>query len=184
MRRIVPHAAALALTAVLAAPAAAQDGGPVRSLAFGAGESTTIGYFQRLSPRTEVGVEVGLHRSTLEIADEELTSTLAQVLPIVKLRGSQVGLFVPYTWLAAGVSLNRQTAENGIGEGSATQWGGVGQAAFGLEWLPTRAVSIGAHAGVALRYDTVELASNGNGDDSSSWNASTFNSGVRVQIHF
>jgi len=192
-RTILAAAAALAVTATAAhAQDTAQAAPRVNSISIGLGSTPTIGFWHRLSPRAELGVEVGARyvNAGLDDSDQDSHASDITVGPALKLYGRADGPVRPYTYaqVSAGYASGTSTSIDPLGgafEIKSHEWDFGAGVGLGLEWFPIERVSLGGHAGILGQWvrSTIE---NPTGPDSKAHGAvlSTFTSGLRAQLYF
>ena len=185
--RVVAVAAALALApAVLQAQENDGRERGSRSVSLSTQGDATVGIWTRLSPRTDLGLNVGLALSSLEQGENELDQWNVQVEPALKLYADQRGAFLPYTYVSLIAAFGRQEQTNSIAPGvSATgkQRGAGASVGIGLDWFPASRISIGGHVGVQGIYrDVTTEFSNEQEQEGQGWSVGTFNSGIRVHL--
>ena len=157
------------------------------SLSLRPSSTLTIGVWQRLSPRMEIGIEAGVLAGETEGEDDELqdSRTIASVEPAIKLFGAPGGTLRPYG--IGGVFYNLQRFD--FGDSQETTASALGaMLGAGLEWSPVARIRIGGHAGLrAAAVDGERTRFDENGPDVyevSGWEASTFTSGLIVYYSF
>jgi hypothetical protein len=192
MRRLT-GAAMAAAALLLATGAAAQDTNGLErsrtSIVVGATGDITVGVWQRLSPRTSLGLEVGAYSRNGEYRfpttgqEQETEERLVTVGPALKVYTGPGGAFLPYGYASAFAqfgSMRHQPLDGEAQESDVSGFGG--QVGVGVDWFPVQRVSIGGHVGVegfSSSRDAVAF----NGEEEFT-GIGTFSSGIRVQLYF
>ena len=158
-----------------------------RSVSLSTQGDATVGLWTRLSPRTDLGLNVGVTLSSQEQGDIETDQWNVQVEPALKLYAGQQGAFRPYTYASLIAVFSSQEQTNSVAPGgSATfkQRGGGASVGIGLDWLPASRISIGGHVGVQGLYrDLSAEFSNEQEEEGEGWSVGTFNSGIRIHLY-
>lgn len=189
MKRLV--CLAMLSTALLAPRAAhAQDDAEERptSLSLRPFGDNSIGLWHRLSPRTEVGLEVGgsrTHTDTDNGGDEQDATTFT-IEPAIKRFGASSGNLQPYAYGSLFFTSQKldytssfETSTSGFGT----------HVGMGLEWTPAARVRIGGHAGVRVGTQNGERTQYDAGGnpfevDVDGWEVGTFTSGLNFYYSF
>lgn len=172
--------------AVMATGAAAQDTSdrPGRSLAVSVGESSTVGVWFSVSPRVDLGLQIGGQRLELSPEggddDDSVDSWQVSFEPAVKLFATADGAFLPYTYLGAFARYAEGSQDGEFEDITAIEREYGAAVGLGLDWFPARRISVGAHAGLEGGLLNVDVP--GLGVDGTFFR--TFTSGVRVQLYF
>ncbi|HEX7117674.1 MAG TPA: hypothetical protein VF212_02745 [Longimicrobiales bacterium] len=195
MRRSIATAVSLFGLLALAAPARAQDGAPAdalqegrRSLTFSvpSGGGASFGFWTMRSPRTNLGIDVNLSLRRNEDSDEDaLTDWGITAGPAIK-------RYFPWTsgpvapFFYGGVNLSWRSNDLG-GGGTVERTLGLGlSGGVGVEWFPTRQISIGGYTGLHAGYsrETQENEALDLEASRSAFNLNTFRSSLTLHIYF
>ncbi|HEX6939870.1 MAG TPA: hypothetical protein VF158_10700 [Longimicrobiales bacterium] len=178
----------------LSAPARAQDGAPAdalqegrRSLTFSvpSGGGTSFGFWTMLSHRTNLGIDVhvSFRRRDGSSPDDPHTIWGFAAGPAVKRYLPWIsGPVAPFIYGGADLMWNHDSfgddIERGLGLGLA---GGVG-----VEWFPTRQISIGGFTGLRAEYGraTHENEATDFEETDSTFMMNTFRSSLALHIYF
>lgn len=189
MKRLVYLA--MFCTAVLAPrPAHAQDDAEERptSVSLRPFGQSSIGVWHRVSPRTELGLEVGGSRAHTETENdgEEQDATTFTIEPAVKLFGASRGTLQPYGF--GSLLFSSQRLEYGENFDLTTHALGT-QLGMGVEWTPVARVRIGGHAGLRASLqngERTQFDAGGNPTivDAEGWEVGTFTSGLTFYYSF
>ena len=178
--------------AALASPAGAQEAGSIpgrgaTSVMLGVSPGNGIGVWTMLSDRTALGVVGALQTLDASSGGSEQEFRAVVLGPQVKRYWATAGDVAPYLHGSAYTSLTRSrfTAGDGGGSGFESEqdlYGG--SAAAGLDWFPTRRISLGGHAGVALnRYSGENRDASGQLVEQSRWLLETFTAAISVHLY-
>ncbi|WP_420129862.1 outer membrane beta-barrel protein [Longimicrobium sp.] len=189
MKRLV--CLAMLCTAVLAPRAAhAQDDAEARpaSLSLRPFGDGAIGVWYRLSPRTELGLEVGGSRSHTETdgGGDEQDATTFTIEPAVKRFGASRNNLQPYAF--GSLYFTSQKVDYTSSFETATTLFGT-HLGLGLEWTPAARVRIGGHTGVRVAMQNGERTQFDAGGnpfvaDVEGWEVGTFTSGLTFYYSF
>ena len=181
---------ALGIGLLGAAPGSAQDTASAerlpRSVALQADRGIGIGLWTRLSPRADVGVNLGISFESL--SDEEVDQDLlvVQLEPAIKRYLSASADFIPYLYGSLFGSYGRVSASGQSPIEVANEQRRLGtSAAVGLDWFPAERISIGGHVGLAAGYQSNEVGGQFTGEqEQSGIFFNTLSSGIRVHLYF
>jgi hypothetical protein len=143
---------------------------------------STVGYALRLGQRLDLGVEGALNRSE----EDDVAYRAYAVRTLLKgYVGPLEGPMAPYWVLGfSGTWSSRDLPTTGD---AITDRALGGFAGVGLDWFPTRRVSVGGHIGFqasALKGTFPELLPGMSGDEETGSDLRTISSGVRLQLYF
>jgi hypothetical protein len=188
MRLKVAVVTAMALAAVAASPAAAQQAGSQnalqkgrRSISFSLpdGGGTSFGIWTMLSERTNLGLNVGIEMQDSDAPDVE--GWELQLAPAIKRYTRSLGPVTPFLY----GEVNLGFGESSQGANDVSNWGTGAFGGLGVEWFPVRSVSIGGYTGIGLRYTSSEVDTPGLPSDTrTDFRLSTATSGLSLQIYF
>lgn len=161
-----------------------------RSVSVGVNDGVEFGYWNRISRRADVGLNLGFSVETLgdDTGDQKLRTFSLE--PALKLYAAPDGAFLPYGYASVFGSYGRlsATGTGGGNDGSATvrndqrEYGA--SLGLGLDWFPARRISLGAHVGVAGGYRSQELSGPFDDQKQDGVFLNTLSSGLRVHLYF
>jgi hypothetical protein len=159
-------------------PGVADRGG--HSILVGWGSSGSIGYWRRLSDRTDLGFEVGV---SLSDNDDTYSRALSLRPGIKRYLSSPDADVAPYIFVGLAAQWGRVDS-GGAFDLSTRALGALG--AVGVDWFPVQRVSIGGHLGIQgllTRQERSGLSPLPD-EELSGYDVATYSSGVRVSFYF
>ena len=157
-----------------------------RSLQLSPVGDTQVGVWKMVPERANLGVDVAVALTRVGNGGDggdDLSFVGFTAAPSLKRYGAPLGRFAPY--LFASVPLGLQRGELG-GDADQDGWTVGGALAAGLDWLPVRGVSLGAHAGVRASYGSSSFGRPAGQPDveDATTTFGTFGSGLSLHIYF
>lgn len=121
-----------------------------RSLQVGVGGSGSIGVWRMHSPRTNLGLNVGLSVDRSGPREAKETGESVSLEPAFKRYASPLGRVSPFLFGGVLASYAHQ-------RGPGWSWNGLGagvEGAVGVDWFPVHDVSLGGYLGAAAAYSS------------------------------
>lgn len=160
-----------------------------RSISLAVNDGIEIGYWTRLSERSDLGLNVGVALETLGNDDTEQSLLSISFEPAIKRYATADGPFLPYGYGSLIFSYGRLTS--GVTQGGADveitrdQQRYGASAGIGMDWFPAQRISVGGHAGLAGGYQSTEAGGDFFQEDGeqTGFFVNTFSSGIRVHLY-
>lgn len=150
------------------------------SIVVGVGSDTSLGYWLRIAPQTDLGFEIG---ARVVDDDETYARSIAVRSGIKRYLMSSESDVAPYVLVGATAAWARFDSGGSL-ELSSRELGGF--IAMGVDWFPVRRVSLGGHLGVEALVTSRERSAISPLPDEnlSGYNVGTFSSGIRGHFFF